>query len=886
MQTHEIRRRFLDHFVRAGHTEVPSASLVLDDPNLLFVNAGMVPFKPYFLGQETPPYATATSIQKCVRTLDIEEVGITTRHNTFFQMAGNFSFGDYFKEGAIRHAWSLLTSSLDDGGFGIDPALLWVTVYLDDDEAYGIWRDVIGVPEERIQRRGMADNYWSMGVPGPCGPCSEIFYDRGPAYGVDGGPEADEDRYIEIWNLVFMQNERGEGSGKDSFEILGPLPKQNIDTGMGVERVAFLLQGVENVYETDLLRPVIDTAERLSGAKYGADSASDVRFRVIADHARTAYMLISDGVTPGNEGRGYILRRLLRRIVRSVRLLGATGETMAEFMATVRDAIGPSFPETVSGYERIERIAVAEEAAFLKTLESGTQLFERAAESARRSGAAVLSGQQAFALHDTHGFPIDLTLEMASEAGLQVDEEGFRSLMSEQRARAKADSQAKKHAHADLSVYRDFLDAGETVFTGFTDLTDESRLLGIVSGGRAVAVAREGDEVEFVLDRTPFYAESGGQLGDRGMISTAGFQMRVDDVQKIGKKLWIHKGVLTGGEVEAGQIVTAAVDPEWRKGATQGHSATHLVHAALRQILGPEAVQAGSLNKPGYMRFDFNWSGSIPADVLAQIEEVTNSAVDADYGVNTIETTLDEAKRMGAMALFGENYGSTVRVVEIGGPFSMELCGGTHVSSSAQIGPVSLLGEASVGSGIRRVEAYVGMDAYRHQARERALVSGLATSLKAPADELPDRIAALTAKLRETEKALESLRAAQLASQAGDLLASAEDLDGVRFLAHSAPGGAAGDLRTLASDLKGRLGSDAGVVLLTAPGQDKVPFVIAVTPAAQERGLRAGDLVKAISPALGARGGGKADMAQGAGTEPGGIDAAVSALRDAVRDAG
>ncbi|MGN0099750.1 MAG: alanine--tRNA ligase [Dietzia sp.] len=886
MQTHEIRRRFLDHFVRAGHVEVPSASLVLDDPNLLFVNAGMVPFKPYFLGQETPPYATATSIQKCVRTLDIEEVGITTRHNTFFQMAGNFSFGDYFKEGAIRHAWSLLTSSVDAGGFGIDPALLWVTVYLDDDEAYGIWRDVIGVPEQRIQRRGMADNYWSMGVPGPCGPCSEIFYDRGPAYGVDGGPEADEDRYIEIWNLVFMQNERGEGTGKDSFEILGPLPKQNIDTGMGVERVAFLLQGVENVYETDLLRPVIDTAERLSGATYGADAPSDVRFRVIADHARTAYMLISDGVTPGNEGRGYILRRLLRRIVRSVRLLGATGETMAEFMRTVKEAMGPSYPETLEGYDRIERVAVAEEVAFLKTLESGTQLFERAAESARRSGAAVLSGQQAFALHDTHGFPIDLTLEMASEAGLQVDEEGFRSLMSEQRARAKADSRAKKHAHADLSVYRDFLDAGETVFTGFTDLTDESRLLGIISGGQTVSLAREGDEVEFVLDRTPFYAESGGQLGDRGLISTAGFQMRVDDVQKIGKKLWVHKGVLTGGEVEAGQLVTAAVDPDWRKGATQGHSATHLVHAALRQILGPEAVQAGSLNKPGYMRFDFNWSGSIPADVLAQIEEITNAAVDADYGVNTIETTLDEAKRMGAMALFGENYGSTVRVVEIGGPFSMELCGGTHVGSSAQIGPVSLLGESSVGSGIRRVEAYVGMDAYRHQARERALVSGLASSLKAPADELPDRIAALTAKLREAEKTLESLRAAQLASQAGDLLASAEDLDGIRFLAHNAPGGAAGDLRTLASDLKGRLGSDAGVVLLTAPGQDKVPFVIAVTPSAQERGLRAGDLVKAISPALGARGGGKADMAQGAGTEPGGIDAAVAALRDAVRDAG
>ncbi|HHX86158.1 MAG TPA: alanine--tRNA ligase, partial [Actinomycetales bacterium] len=876
MQTHEIRRRFLDHFVKAGHAEIPSASLVLDDPNLLFVNAGMVPFKPYFLGQETPEYATATSIQKCVRTLDIEEVGITTRHNTFFQMAGNFSFGDYFKEGAIRHAWSLLTGSVEDGGYGIDPALLWVTVYLDDDEAFGIWRDVVGVPEERIQRRGMADNYWSMGVPGPCGPCSEIFYDRGPEYGADGGPEADEDRYIEIWNLVFMQNERGEGTGKDSFEILGPLPKQNIDTGMGVERVAFLLQGVENVYETDLLRPVIDTAQRLTGTTYGADSASDVRFRVIADHARTAYMLISDGVTPGNEGRGYILRRLLRRIVRSARLLGAAGPTMAEFMSTVREAMGPSYPETLPGYERIERIAVAEEAAFLKTLESGTQLFERAAGAAKGAGRQTLSGDEAFALHDTHGFPIDLTLEMAAEAGLQVDEEGFRSLMAEQRARAKADSQAKKHAHADLSVYREFLDAGETRFTGFTELTDEATLLGIVAGGESVRVAREGDEVEFVLDHTPFYAESGGQLGDRGMISTAGFQMRVDDVQKIGKKLWVHKGVLTGGEVEAGQLVTAAVDPEWRKGATQGHSATHLVHAALRQILGPEAVQAGSLNKPGYLRFDFNWSGGIPGDVLAQVEEVTNLAVDADYGVHTIETTLDEAKRMGAMALFGENYGSQVRVVEIGGPFSMELCGGTHVTSSAQIGPVSLLGESSVGSGIRRVEAYVGMDAYRHQARERALVSGLATSLKAPADEVPARVAALAAKLREAEKQLEALRAAQLASRAGDLLAGAEDLGGVRLLVHSAPGTPAGDLRTLASDLKGRLGSDAGVILLTAPEGGKVPFVIAVSAAAQERGLRAGDLVKAIAPALGARGGGKPDMAQGAGSEPGGVDAAVA----------
>ena len=886
MQTHEIRRRFLDHFVRAGHAEIPSASLVLDDPNLLFVNAGMVPFKPYFLGQQTPPHATATSIQKCVRTLDIEEVGITTRHNTFFQMAGNFSFGDYFKEGAITHAWSLLTGPVDDGGFGIDPGRLWVTVYLDDDEAYGIWRDVVGVPAERIQRRGMKDNYWSMGVPGPCGPCSEIFYDRGPEYGVDGGPEADEDRYIEIWNLVFMQNERGEGTGKESFEILGPLPRQNIDTGMGIERVAFLLQGVENVYETDLLRPVIDVAEQLTGARYGADQPSDVRFRVIADHARTAYMLIADGVTPGNEGRGYILRRLLRRIVRSARLLGAREETMAAFMRTVRDAMGPSYPETLEEFPRIERTAVAEEAAFLRTLESGTQLFERVAHTARGAGVTTVSGEEAFALHDTHGFPIDLTLEMAAEAGLTVDEEGFRSLMAEQRARAKADSQSKKHAHADLSVYREFLDTHPTVFTGYDELTDEAELVGIVSGGESVRVAREGDEVEVVLDRTPFYAEAGGQLGDRGTISTAGFQFRVDDVQRIGRTLWVHKGVLTGGEVEAGQTVTAAVDPEWRKGATQGHSATHLVHAALRRVLGPEAVQAGSLNRPGYLRFDFNWSGSVASDLLAEVEEVTNAAVDADYTVNTVETGLEEARRMGAMALFGENYGDVVRVVEIGGPFSMELCGGTHVGSSAQIGPVSLLGESSVGSGVRRVEAYVGMDAYRHQARERALVAGLATALKAPAGEVPDRVSALTARLREVEKELESLRAAQLAAQAGGLLDSAEDLGGIRFLAHDAAGAAAGDLRGMAGDLRGRLGADAGVVFLTASGGAKVPFVIAVSEAARARGLEAGALVAAVAPALGARGGGKADMAQGAGSEPGGVAAAVAALREAVRDAG
>ena len=489
MQTHEIRKRFLDHFVKAGHTEVPSASVILDDPNLLFVNAGMVQFVPYFLGQRTPPYATATSIQKCIRTPDIDEVGITTRHNTFFQMAGNFSFGDYFKRRAIELAWTLLTNPVDEGGYGFDPERIWATVYLDDDEAVGLWQEVAGLPPERIQRRGMADNYWSMGIPGPCGPSSEIYYDRGPEYGVEGGPVANEDRYIEIWNLVFMQNERGEGPVKEDFEILGPLPRKNIDTGMGVERVACLLQDVDNVYETDLLRPVIDAVATVSPRGYGhGNHEDDVRYRIIADHSRTAAIIIGDGVSPGNDGRGYVLRRLLRRVIRSAKLLGIDDPIVGDLMATVRDAMGPSYPELVTDFDRIHRIAVAEETAFNRTLASGSRLFEDAARATKASGATVLSGTDAFTLHDTYGFPIELTLEMAAEAGLSVDEEGFRGLMAEQRQRAKADAAARKQAHADLSAYRELVDAGPTEFTGFDELTSEARILGIFVDGKRVPV--------------------------------------------------------------------------------------------------------------------------------------------------------------------------------------------------------------------------------------------------------------------------------------------------------------------------------------------------------------------------------------------------------------
>ena len=895
MQTHEIRKRFLDHFVAAGHTEVPSASVILEDPNLLFVNAGMVQFVPFFLGQRTPPYSTATSIQKCIRTPDIDEVGITTRHNTFFQMAGNFSFGDYFKRGAIELAWSLLTSSVADGGYGLDPERLWATVYLDDDEAAGLWSEIAGLPAERIQRRGMADNYWSMGIPGPCGPSSEIYYDRGPGFGVDGGPVANEDRYLEIWNLVFMQNERGQGTSKEDYEILGPLPRKNIDTGMGIERVALILQGVNNVYETDLLRPVIDTVEACAPRRYDVGNHSDdVRYRIIADHCRTAAILIADGVRPGNDGRGYVLRRLLRRVIRSAKLLGIDTPIVGDLMGSVRDAMGPSYPELVTDFDRINRIAVAEETAFNRTLASGSKLFDEVAAATATSGAATVSGSDAFTLHDTYGFPIELTLEMAAEAGLSVDESGFHELMLQQRQRAKADAAARKHAHADLTAYRELVDAGPTEFTGFDELVSQARILGIFVDGRRVPVVGHGEagggagRVELVLDRTPLYAESGGQLADAGSItgtgSSASAKAAVTDVQKIAKTLFVHRINVESGEFVEGDLVTAAVDESWRKGSTQGHSGTHLVHAALRQVLGPNAVQAGSLNRPGYLRFDFNWQGPLTAEQTAQIQEVANEAVQSDFEVHTFDEKLEKAKAMGAMALFGEAYPERVRVVEMGGPFSLELCGGTHVRSTAQIGPVTILGESSVGSGARRIEAYVGLDSFRHLAKERALMAGLAASLKVPSDEVPARVATLVEKLKVAEKEIERSRQVRARAAAADAVAAAERIGAVRVvLQRLSAGVSAADLRTLVGDIRGKLGTDPAVVALITEGEGQsVPYVVATNPAAQDLGLDANQLVKCLATAVDGRGGGKADLAQGSGKNPAGIDAALASVRSEI----
>ena len=881
MQTHEIRKRFLDHFSSAGHTVVPSASLILDDPNLLFVNAGMVPFKPYLLGEAPPPWPRAASVQKCVRTLDIENVGHTTRHNTFFQMAGNFSFGDYFKKGAIEHAWQLITASVDDGGYGFDPDRIWVTAYQDDDEAARLWREVAGIPTERVQRRGMVDNFWSMGVPGPCGPSSEIYVDRGPEHGRPGGPVEDEERYLEIWNLVFMDSERGEGTGKGDFPIIGPLPARNIDTGMGMERVACLLQGVDNVYETDLLRPLIERAERFCGRRYGANEADDVRFRVLADHARSGVMLIGDGVTPGNEARGYVLRRLLRRIVRSTRLLGVTEPVLPELAAVVRDTMGPSYPELVSDFPRIESTVRLEEEAFLATLTSGSKIFDVAVHETRSAGGAVLPGDKAFQLHDTYGFPIDLTLEMAAEAGLAVDQEGFRRLMEQQRDRAKADAAARKTGHADVSAYRSVLDShGNTDFLGYSDLAADARVVGLLVDGAGTAAAGAGSHVELVLDRTPFYAEGGGQLADTGLISGDGFEVEVHDVQSPVPGLSVHRGTVRSGEVTLDAEARAEVDVTRRQAISRSHSATHLVHAGFRKALGGQAAQAGSQNSPGRLRFDFTSpSGAVPPSVLADVEDEVNAVLLDNLDVHAFVTSMDEARRIGAIAMFDEKYGAEVRVVEIG-EYSRELCGGTHVHRTGQLGVVKLLSEASIGSGIRRVEALVGLDAFRFLAREHVLVSQLAESLKARPEELPERIAAVLDRVKAAERELERLRAAAVLSSAGQLAESAEDVRGVALVAARTPDGVGGnDLRALAGDVRGRLGSRPGVVALFSVADGKVSFVVATTAAARDRGLAAGKLVPTFGPAVGGRGGGKPDLAQGGGTNPDGVAEAIELLR-------
>ncbi len=875
MKTADIRQRFIDYFAARGHTVVPSAPLVYNDPTLLFVNAGMVPFKPYFTGAEDAPYDRAVSVQKCVRTLDIEEVGKTTRHGTFFQMNGNFSFGDYFKAGAIDYAWELVTGSQADGCYGFDPDKVWVTVYLDDDEAASLWRKV-GIPDAHIQRRGLKDNYWHMGIPGPGGPCSEIYIDRGPEFGPDGGPVVDEDRFLEIWNLVFQTEELSAVRAKDDFDVLGPLPSQNIDTGMGLERTAYLMQGVANMYEIDEIFPVIGKAAELAGIRYGADAQSDIRLRVVGDHVRSALMLMTDGVTPGNEARGYVLRRLLRRSVRSMRLLGVMDPVLPELLPVSRDLMVASYPDITAQWARVSQVAFGEEEAFRRTLAAGTQIFDLAASQAREEHSTEISGDRAFALHDTYGFPFDLTLEMAAEQGLSVDQAGFRKLMQEQKDRARADAKAKKGAAVATEAYRTLRAEGEVPFLGYTELTADATVRGIIADGRLLDRAAPGDVVEVVLDQTPFYAEAGGQDADSGLITGDGLSLEVLDVQRPVQGLVVHRVRVEDGELATGLRVVAAVDGAARAGACQAHTATHIVNAALRQLLGESTHQAGSYNRPGYLRFDFNAPQALSQGLKQDLEGVSNEAIRADYEVTATEMPLAQARALGAQAMFGEKYGEVVRMVELGGPWSRELCGGTHVARTSQIGLLSLLGESSVGSGLRRVEAFVSQDAFAHLAKERALVAGLADLLKVQPDQVSDRVAKLVAQVKAAEKEIADLRTRELLGNVPGLVAAAETVGGYQLVARHLPGTAGDDLRTLATEVRGAFGARPGVVALIG-GDAKPVLIVATTGAARELGAKAGALVGVGASALGGRGGGRDDLAQGGGML---ADAAPKALAD------
>jgi alanyl-tRNA synthetase len=901
MESAEIVRRFLSYFEQRGHTVVQSASLVADDPTLLLVNAGMQPFKPYFLGQQAPPFRRAASCQKCVRTPDIEEVGKTTRHGTFFQMLGNFSFGDYFKEQAIPFAWDLLTRPESDGGFGFQESRMWVTVLADDDEAAKIWHDVVGVPESRIQRRGLADNYWHMGVPGPGGPCSEIYYDRGPDYGREGGPEADEDRYLEVWNLVFMQYQLGAVRSKVDFDVASDLPSRNIDTGMGMERMATLLQGVDNIYEIDTMWKVLERAAELTEQSYGTDHETDVALRVVTDHVRTAVMLVADGVIPSNEARGYVLRRILRRSIQKLRLLsgaqrggrgGAEERFMHELSSVAIEALGAQYAELIRDAPNIHTVIDAEEATFLSTLRTGSAIFDAAVEETRRRGSATIRGEQAFQLHDTYGFPIDLTLEMAADQGLQVDEAEFRRLMAQQRQRAKLDAAEKKTGNADISVFARVLEqAGRVAFTGYDEASGDATVVGLIVAGTAAPSASAGTAVEVVLDRTPFYAEGGGQLADTGVITSigsgAGDGARIDisDVQAPVPGLIVHRGTVAEGEIVVGDAVHAEIDTERRRAISRSHTATHLVHRAFRGALGESAAQAGSENAPGRFRFDFTALGAVPPSVLAAAEEEVNQVLIGDLEVRAFHTSIDEARAMGALALFGEKYGEQVRVVEVG-DYSRELCGGTHVARSGHLGLIKILGESSIGSGVRRVEALVGVDAFRYLARESILVSQLTEQLKARREELPERIAGIVSRLRDAERELDRLRAAQLLGGTAELTSGAEDVNGASYVPYRAPDGVAADgVRKLALDVRGRMQADRpGVVTVIGVVDGRPTVVVAVNDAGRERGLRAGAIVLAAAGALGGRGGGKDDVAQGGGAPLGDhVDEALTGAFNAVR---
>jgi alanyl-tRNA synthetase len=868
MNSTEIRRRFTDFFVEHDHRLVPSSPLIPNDPTLLLANAGMNQFKPYFLGEVEPDFKRATSVQKVTRTSDIENVGDRS-HCTFFEMLGNFSFGDYFKEGAIALAWELVTER-----FGFDPELLWVTVYLDDDEAIGLWRE-IGMPAERIQRLGKEDNFWSMGVAGPCGPCSEIYVDRGPGFGADGGPASGTDRYLEIWNLVFMQNIRDE-----DYNIIGELPEKNIDTGMGLERVAMLLQGADSMYETDLLFPVLREVQELSGAAYGSDDRIDRSLRIVTEHGRTASFLIADGVLPSNEGRGYILRRLLRRSVRHLRLLSVEDPALARVCSRVVDNLGGPWPELVAQRSLIEQVVASEEESFSRTLRQGSALLEGAIRRTRDEGLAMLPGDTAFQLHDTFGFPYELTLEAAEEAGLSVDADRFGVLMEDQRRRAK---EARKELDADLrrlEAYRDLSARhGRTAFVGYERTTAEGRILGLLADGEELTEAGEGDQVELILDRTPFYAEGGGQVGDTGLVRTGdGAVLEVADTRPGLEGFTVHSARVLSGAPRVDDEVQAEVDADRREAVTRSHTATHTLHWALRDQLGEHARQQGSLVDAGRLRFDFAHFQQVPPERLAEVETTVNRQLLADPEVKVWHGSQDEARAAGAISLFGEKYGSVVRVVEVG-DFSRELCGGTHVGHGSQVGPVIVLGESSIGANLRRVEALTGLEALRYLDRERQLLAEVATLLKTRPEDAPEQLRRRLEALATAQRELERLRVAGLERLAGELAGRAAREAGGWLVVERVPDAGADDLRRIASAVRDRVGAGPGVVVLGSEVSGKAAMVALLSSELAGAGAAARDVLAKAAKAVGGGAGGKGDLASAGGRDPSRLEEALRVAR-------
>jgi alanyl-tRNA synthetase len=843
----ELRSIFLNYFAANGHVVVPSASLIPYDPSLLFTVAGMVPFKPYFTGEETPPYVRAVSVQKCFRALDIDIIGTTQRHLTFFEMLGNFSFGDYFKEGAITYAWQLITQD-----FGLDPERLWVTVHDTDDQAADLWRDLIGIRPERIQRMG-EDNFWSMGEVGPCGPSSEIFFDKGPAFGDDGGPaKGDEDRFVEFWNLVFTQYEKGaDGS-------LSELPKKNIDTGAGFERTLAILNGVDTVFATDLFAPLLDAASRALNVSYGLDETADVAIRRIADHGRAMTMLVADGVLPSNEGRGYVLRRLIRRAVLATRRAGAESAMAASLVDATIQKMGGVYPSLVHDRDLIVEILEREEAGFARTLRTGLTLLEGAQQEVLARGSTIFPGDAAFKLHDTHGFPIELTEEIVGEAGLSVERDAFNEAMTRQRERARAN--AKTLRVADDAEYRDLVERhGATEFVGrdVNRYSVETSVLAVLAG--------DDGESELFLDSTPFFAESGGQVGDTGTVVTETGRFEVLDTQNVAGELFAHRGRLTG-EMLPGQTAIATIEPDRREATRRNHTATHLLHAGLRSVLGDHVRQQGSYVGPERLRFDFSHGAPLTKEETKEILTIVNTDVVLNEHVDTIQTTKLEAETMGAVAFFGDKYGDRVRVVRAG-RHSLEFCGGTHVERLGDIGQIQVVSESSIGANTRRLEAVSGLGAHRRSYEMEQALGSVAALLKTSLEDVVPALERLFGRQREVEKDIGSLRQAQLAQFASELDALSKG-DVVIARVDGYPGD---QLRSLAQDLQHR---GRRVVVLVGENDGKVSLAVAT-----DESIDASSTVKSLAAHLGGVGGGSARLALAGGRDPKGIDAVLVAAK-------